>query len=126
MSETKLEDLKSLETLCRLNEQLLRVTREEFAQRVHLDEIAKDKTDAISSRIFQKLDEVKSDMGNFREEIDTRVEKCNKSMRNDLKENYVTKSQLTSMTDRITRRITWIGSLIAVAIIIAKFTGGLE
>ena len=121
MGEPNLEELKSLETLCRLNEQLLRVTREEISERTRREETEQAHLEATLSRLFSKLDEVQEDMGRFREEIDIRVEKCREATEKNLKANYVTKPELAAMTQKLTTRITWMGTIITLAILVAKF-----
>ena len=120
-----LEELKSLETLCRLNEQSLSHIREDISVRAGREAIDAARLEKTLDLLSDKLDDVKGDMGNFRTEIDERVEKCNTEMRKELKENYVTQSHLTTMTDKILARITWIGVLgipiITLAILAAKF-----
>jgi len=123
-----LDELKSLETLCRLNEQKLKfqdknldLLRTENQERSQREEAANNRLEATLSRLFGKIDEVKAEMGNFREEIDARVEKCSEKMDKKINATYVTKVELAIMTQRITSRITWIGALITVAILVAKF-----
>ena len=119
--DTKLDDLKSLETLCRLNEQANKFIKEILDERLKRDDAFREHTEKLFNKLFSKIEEVKKDMGNFRNEIDERVERCNKKMQDKLDKHYVTKPELDIMTRRILARITIMGSVITVAILVAKF-----
>jgi len=110
----RLKNLKSLETLCRLNEQQLIFINQRESERIVREQIEAARLEGVFTKLFTKLDDV-------RNEIDDRVEKCSKKMLEDIAKAYVTKPELEKMTSRILARITWISGLFAIGVILLKF-----